>query len=131
LLSNKPAHGDIGINQKSKQIYVQFVFSGEQGIWSYNSETKEKIKLLPSKYNGGHISCRNYKRPGWCYVNTSQEGFKEAFALKLDTSNGMVEQFTQTHISTDKRGSTQMGVSPDGTEILFASDWSKSPAVDT
>jgi hypothetical protein len=131
LLSDTAAHGDIGINQNGEQVYVQFVFSGERGIWSYNLKTKEKIKLLPSKYNGGHISCRNYKRPGWCYVNTSQEGFKEAFALKLDAGNGMVERFAQTHVSDGKQGGTQVNVSPDGAEILFASDWNKGSAMDT
>ncbi|MCK5830157.1 MAG: hypothetical protein KAH20_07615 [Methylococcales bacterium] len=130
LLASSAAHGDIGINQNGEQVYVQFVFSGEQGIWSYNLKTKEKIKLLPSKYNGGHISCKNIKRPGWCYVNTSQESYKEVFALKLDKGTGTVERFAQTHGSINNRGCTQVNVSPDGTKVLFSSDWSLGSAED-
>ena len=124
LLVDKTGHGDIGINQNGEQVLVQFIFSGEQGIWSYNLKTKESIKLLPSKYNGGHVSCRNVQRPGWCYVNTSQERYKEVFSLKLDDGSGTVERFAQTHVSINNRGCTQVNVSPDGTRVLFSSDWS-------
>ncbi|MGV6860077.1 MAG: hypothetical protein ACWA5X_14025 [bacterium] len=33
--------------------------------------------------------------PGWCYVSTNAEDYKEAFALKLDGS-GRVNRFAQT-----------------------------------
>ncbi len=130
MLADEASHGDIGINQNGEQVYVQFIFSGEQGIWSYNIETKENIRLLPSKYNGGHVSCRNVQRPGWCYVNTSQERYKEAFSLKLDGGSGTVERFAQTHVSINNRGCTQVNVSPDGTRVLFSSDWSLGSAAD-
>ncbi len=130
MLADEASHGDIGINQVGEQVYVQFKFSGEQGIWSYNLKTKEKIKLLPSKYNGGHVSCRNVQRLGWCYVNTSEEDYKEAFALKLDDGSGTVERFVQTHVSINNRGCTQVNVSPDGTRVLFSSDWSLGSADD-
>lgn len=129
-LASEANHGDIGINTQGDAVYLQFKFSGEQGIWSYNLSTHEQLKLLPSKYNGGHISCRNYQRPGWCYVNTSQEGFKEVFALKLDQASGTVERYAQTHVSLQNRGCTQVNVRPDGKQVLFSSDWSTGLAED-
>ncbi len=130
VLENEASHGDMGIDVNGDPVYVQFIFSGEQGIWSYNLKTAQKFKLLPSKYNGGHITCRNYFHFGWCYVNTSQEGHKEIFALKLDNGSGTVRRFAQTHVSLQNRGCTQVNVSPDGSELLFASDWSNGSEED-
>ena len=130
LLASVGAHGDIGIDVNGNPVYVQFQFVGEEGIWSHNLSTLEAIKLLPSKYNGGHVSCRNVKRPGWCYLNTSKEGYKEVFALKLDNGSGIVERFAQTHISTQNRGCAQVSVSPDGNRVLFSSDWNVGLAED-
>ena len=129
-LAEYAAHGDIGIDINGDAVFVQFVFSGEQGIWSYNLETHEKLKLLPSKYNGGHISCRNVQRLGWCYVNTSQIDHREVFALKLDNATGTTERFAQTHISPQNRGCAQINVSPNGKKVLFSSDWNVGLAAD-
>jgi len=131
VLENEASHGDVGVNSNGDQVYVQFIFSGEQGIWSYNLNTLQKTKLLPSKYNGGHISCRNYRYAGWCYINTSQEGHKEVFALKLDNGSGTVRRFAQTHVSLQNRGYTQVNVSPDGSRILFATDWGEGAIIDS
>ncbi len=129
-LANTAAHGDVGIDVNGDPVFLQFKFSGEQGIWSYNLNTHAALKLLPSKYNGGHISCRNVQRLGWCYVNTSQEGHKEVFALKLDNATGTTERFAQTHVSLQNRGCSQINVSPDGKKVLFASDWNEGSAAD-
>jgi hypothetical protein len=124
-------HGDLGVDANGKEVYVQFGFGtldgqSNNGIWMYPLDGSARVQLLPDKYNGGHVSCRNYQRPGWCYLNTrylwNGNGVREAFALKLDGSE-TVERFAQTHNSTDNAGYTQAGVSPDGTKILFASDW--------
>ncbi len=130
-LAEDAAHGDLGLDVDDKEVYVQFGFgtlNGEDntGIWMYPLDGSARVRLLPDKYNGGHISCRNYQRPGWCYANTrylwNGSGVREAFALKLDDSE-TVERFAQTHNSTGNAGYTQVGVSPDGTQVLFASDW--------
>ncbi len=130
-LAEDAAHGDLGLDVNDKEVYVQFGFgtlSGEDntGIWMYPLDGSARVQLLPDKYNGGHVSCRNYQRPGWCYLNTrylwNGSGVREVFALKLDGSE-TVERFAQTHNSTGNSGYTQVGVSPDGTQVLFASDW--------
>jgi len=98
-LADVGEHGDIGINIHGDPTYVQFI-SGGVAIRSYNLQTLEKIDLLNRNYGGGHISCRNFKRPGWCYVNTSEEGYKEVFAIKLDDYSWMImpqERFNGMH----------------------------------
>ncbi len=118
-LAAQGEHGDIGVDTNGTDTFIQFEFGSRAGIWAYNLATGGETRLLPSKYNGGHISCRNYKRPGWCYPSTNKEGFKEVFALKLDGS-GIVNRFAQTHI-TDPN--SEGGVSPDGTKMIFKSSW--------
>lgn len=99
---------------------------------SYEPNVFYGIDVRPDKYNGGHVSCRNYQRPGWCYLNTRYlwdgSGMREVFALKLDGS-GTVERFAQTHNSTDYGCGVQVNVSPDGTQLLFNSDWGDDESV--
>ncbi len=130
-LAESAAHGDLGVDANGKEVFVQFGFgtlNGEDntGIWMHPLDGSPRVRLLPDKYNGGHISCRNYQRPGWCYVNTRylwhDAGVREVFAIKLDNTH-KVERFAQTHNTTDRAWAVQVGVSPDGTQVLFGSDF--------
>jgi len=126
-LAHQGQHGDIGVTANGHDMYVQLEFGGERrGIWGYDLESGAETRLLPDKYNGGHISCRNYRRPGWCYPSTTAEGHREVFALKLDGS-GTVNRFAQTHQSD---GNSRGGVNADGTRIIFESDWHGTTPVD-
>ncbi len=136
-LADYGEHGDLGVDADGREVYVQFGFgtlNGEnnRGIWMHPLDGSPRVQLLPDKYNGGHISCRNYKRPGWCYLNTryldNDSGMREVFAVKLDGS-GKVERFAQTHNTTANADYTQVNVSPDGTQVLFNSDWGDANAV--
>ena len=135
-LAESAAHGDLGVDANGKEVFVQFGFgtlNGEDniGIWMHPLDGSSRVRLLPDKYNGGHISCRNYQRPGWCYVNTRYldtrdenniKGVREVFAIKLDNTH-KVERFAQTHNTTSRAWAVQVGVSPDGTQVLFGSDF--------
>lgn len=132
-LEDYASHGDLGIDQNGDPVYVQFIFHGEVGIYSYNLRypKKPRIRLLPKKYSGGHVSCRNNLLLGWCYLSTSQEGYREVIAVKLDNGSGTVRRFAQTHMSFKGHDETQVNVSPDGKQILFASDWNINAPIDT
>jgi len=132
-LENYASHGDLGIDVNGDPVYVQFVFHGKVGIYSYNLNhpKQPRVQLLPKKYSGGHVSCRNYQLPGWCYLSTSQEGYREVIALKLDQGTGTVRRFAQTHMSFEGHDETQVNVSPNGKKILFASDWNIDATIDT
>ncbi len=134
-LDSISSHGDLGINKNGQDVYVQFYFSGAEGrgIFSLNLSNGQKTRLVErvSSYGGGHISCQNYKRPGWCYVATEQEGFREVFALKLDGSK-TVQRFAQTHGATDPADGSQkyashVNVSPHGNAVIFETDWAGLP----
>ena len=141
-LAESAAHGDLGLTSEGQEVYVQFGFgtiNGEdnRGIWLYPLDGSDRIRLLPDKYNGGHISCRNYKRPGWCYANTRYldtrdenhpKGVREVFAIKLDNTQ-TVERFAQTHNTAARAWAVQVGVSPDGTKVLFGSDFGDVNAI--
>ncbi len=124
LLSGSAGHGDLGVDQDGVEAYVQYEYGGNNGIWIYRLSDGFKVRLLPDKYNGGHISCRNYNRRGWCYASTTAAGYKEIIAIKLDYSgpeNHVVNRFVQTQ--TSKLVQSMGNVSPDGKRILFESDW--------
>ncbi len=126
-LASSGGHGDLGVDQDGNEAYVQYEYGKDNGIWIYRLNDGLRTRLLPDKYNGGHISCRNYKRQGWCYASTTEPGYKEIIAIKLDYSgpnNHIVNRFAQTHTSATAQS---MGnISPDGKQILFESDWGDS-----
>lgn len=122
-LAPNAGHGDLGVDQNGDEVYVQFEFGVDNGIWIYRLKDGYRIRLLPDKYNGGHVSCRNHQRKGWCYLSTTHTENREVFAVKLDYSgpdNHIVNRFVQTH--TSGHGSLA-NVSPDGRRLLFESDW--------
>jgi hypothetical protein len=95
--------------------------------------------IAPEAY-ADHVSCRAVLRPGWCYVsyyNEPGDRFSdEIIAVKMDGS-GTVEQLADTHTLNDVnvlpqskldpdfayRSEAHPEPSPDGTHVLFASNW--------
>ncbi len=142
-LATSAGHGDLGVAQNGEEVFVQYEYGANSGIWAYRLQkfvdevnnppitvANYRHQLLPDKYNGGHVSCRNYKRPGWCYLSTTKEGYREVFALRInfaDMSKHVVNRFAQTHTrSTDAQGTSMNSlgnVSPDGRRVLFFTDW--------
>ena len=135
-LADHGNHGDMGLDDEGKEVYVQFGFGNDRegkdnrAIWSYPLDGSERLSLLPSKYNGGHVSCRNYNLKGWCYLSTTEEGFREVLAVKLD-GTGAVKRFAQTHFTNDVENSdgSNVGVSPDGQKVIFKSNWGEDGGV--
>ena len=135
-LSTDPNHADLGIAQDGEEVYVQIEFV-DPGIWVYKLSDGTRTQLLPEKYNGGHVSCRNYLRPGWCYLSVTKEGYREVFALRInfaDMSKHVVNRFAQTHTrSYEVNGvsgysmNSLGNVSPDGKRVLFYTDWQEDP----
>lgn len=125
-LYSEDGHGDMGYDSEGNEVYVEFV-SG-LGVYSFNLDSPNELgkRLLQSPYGGGHVSCRNTRRPGWCYVTTVETNYKRVFALKLDgTGEENVQNFSQTHINNGY-DETYGGASPDGTKIIFNSQWGEA-----
>jgi hypothetical protein len=98
---------------------------------------------VPYEAWAAHISCRNYGRPGWCYVTYEVESGKrysgEVVALKID-GTGTVERYAHYHSDYsnltgttgsyesadsdyDYRSQGHAVPSPDGMRIMVASNW--------
>ena len=118
IVSNQWSHWDMWVNKDNEEIYVQFEFGSKAWIWWYNLDTGEVIKLLDSKYNWWHVSCRNYGLKDWCYLSTNQEWYKEVFALKLDDTK-TVRRFGQTF----QPSSSFWAPNPSWTKVIFKSSW--------
>lgn len=122
-LYSEGGHGDMGYDTQGNEVVVQFMAG--LGVHSFNLDNPQELgkKLLQSPYGGGHVSCRNTQRLGWCYVTTHHTGYKRVFALKLDgTGIENVANFSQTHLK-NAYGETYGGASPDGSEVIFNSHW--------
>jgi len=122
-LYSEGGHGDMGYDTDGNEVVVQFMTG--LGVHSFNLDNPDELgkELLLSPYGGGHVSCRNTRRKGWCYITTHETGYKQIFALKLDgTHNESVQNFAQSHIH-DAYPETYGAPSPDGTMVIFNSNW--------
>ena len=133
-LYSEGGHGDMGYDTEGNEVFVQFL-SG-LGVYSFNLDNPTELgkELLDSPYGGGHISCRNTRRLGWCYVTANTDsngnGIKRVFTLRLDGGGAEnIENFSQTHIDTGYHD-TYGSPSPDGTRVIFNSHWGMG-SVDT
>ena len=113
-LSPQGEHGDIGYDVDGNEVYVQV-----NPITAYRLDTGEPTVVLSGSPYWGHISCRNLNRPGWCYASVTAS--KEVFAIKLDGSE-TVQMFSYTQMESSSLSSLAVP-SPDGTKVLFRSDW--------
>ena len=68
----------------------------------------QKTNLLPSG-ECGHVSTRNYKRPGWAYVIFTEGRPQDVMAVKLDGSNVVERRRRQSYYAPAN------GASLDGT----------------
>ena len=136
-LYSEGGHGDIGYDMKGNEVYVEFLGGVPMHVFELAHPEKLGYAVLKSPYGGGHVSCRNTKRPGWCTITTQQEGYNEIYSLKLDgTDSEIVEQFSQSHnkayvdAKTNKTypyPATFASPSPDGTKVIFTSRWQGEP----
>lgn len=139
------AHGDIGYDSFGNEVYVQngveYEGSPAVGLSSFRLDNGERVTQLldgglNSPWQAAHVSCRNYKRPGWAYISTQSQqanlstNSKEVLAVKLDGSL-TVERFGWTHNHYFNYDSEAHPVpNPDGTKIMFASNWDGTSTAD-
>jgi len=124
-----PLHGDIGYDVDGHEVFVQYMLG--VGIYMYNLENPNNLgtAVIKSSYLGrGHISCRNSRRPGWCYVSPyDRYKYGYVFAVKLkaiedaksDNEKENVQLFSRTFRTNPKYYETYGSSSPDGTKMIF------------
>ena len=127
-LTERGEHGDIGYDTSGDEVFVQ-VTCGARGkykaeIISTRLKDGKLTRVLDSSTGGfgGHVSCRNTKRPGWAYVSTYSPHF-EVFAVKLDGSQ-QVQRFAHTHSARNSYNAEPQAVPNHyGDKVVFASNW--------
>ncbi len=165
-LAYKANHGDICVSADGRRdIYVQFENGGPgayghydpesgeaaSGVWAYDLEKRERERLV-ANHGGGHVSCRNYQRPGWAYISYKKlisKGphpylYRDVFAIKLGAEGlrdgeRIVERFANARFMRKDNSAcgysyTDLGPhalpSPDGARVIFKSNWSEKGCLD-
>lgn len=137
-ISTYTNHGDIGYDTSGNEVYVMRSNDWNAGIVSIRLDNGVQKSVLggTDAYRLGsnwsnHISCRNIRRPGWCYYSDAEPSsesasmaFQEVIAIKLDGSQ-TVERFAHQYSSDNMSyGAYPMAVpNRDGSKVLWASEW--------
>ncbi len=122
-------HGDLGYDAAGNEVFVQVGVSGGPAKMARLDNGQNTDILQTGAGQAGHMSCRNYRRPGWCYLDMSSQ--KEVLAIKLDGSQ-TVERFAHHRSSEAAYAAQAMGVpNPDGTKVMFRSDWNGTATIDS
>ena len=112
---NKGEHGDCGYDAAGNEVYSQMC-PVQFSRLDNGQVTSLGISMC------GHLSTRNYLRPGWASVDDGSSN-GEIFAIKLDGSK-TVERFAHMRTSGTTYDAEAKGVfSPDGLKVMFNSDW--------
>ncbi len=122
-LYNYGNHGDICYDSFNNEVYVQFAGKAKINAYRLKDAKSMAIHQNPEFETGAsrHLSCRNYRQKGWCYISTQKNGL--VLAVKLDGS-GKVKYITAHNSTQQNYLKTASAVpNPDGSKILFSSDW--------
>ncbi len=135
-LSPYGRHGDNALDAAGNEIFVS---NNAPNVVAYNLATGGGRRLLSgtTAFEYGHVSGRNIKRPGWIYLSVfdnsataGRPGHDQVVAVKTDGS-GVVEVFAFSHHTNTSNYAMQPQAvpSPDGTRVLFATEWGSSSAL--
>ncbi len=140
LITTKVHHGDLGIDQYGDDVIVMI---GPTRFSYIRLKDKHKVSYpITDSANPtgfGHVSCRNTKRPGWCYVSTYHQA--RLATIKLDYNGNStlkadedgeysfegvrVVEAWGIHRSTSSNyhKTPRASASPSGNAMVFSSDW--------
>jgi hypothetical protein len=126
-LSNKSSHDDFGYDADGNEVVIQMCPARMVQI-----DNGKKTDLLGLSYVCGHVSARNYKKPGWAYMSSVEDTnddhygphiSTEVMEVKLDDS-GIVNILAHSRTTYQRyEANALVGVSPDGSKVIFHSDW--------
>jgi hypothetical protein len=126
-LSDKSSHDDFGYDADGNEVVIQMCPA--RMVQIDNGKTTD---LLGLSYVCGHVSARNYKKPGWAYISSVEDTndnhygahiSTEVMEVKLDDS-GIVNTLAHSRTTYQRYvANALVGVSPDGSKIIFHSDW--------
>jgi len=125
-----PSHFDVQVDQNGDEVVVGVAKSQPyDGNLIKRRLSDGLITVLVDTGYASHTTGRNYKRPGWIYVTYQVRDEpkrypyqNEIVAVKLDGS--VVERICNVRSKDFTYAAESHGSpSPDGTKVIFASDW--------
>jgi len=130
----RPSHYDLTLDEHGDDIAVGVSKSPPDSGRVISRRLRDgQVTILTNGGYATHISTRNVARPGWAYVSFQNRGpdwppyWDEVAAVKLDGSMTM-ERIAHLHTKlSDYLTEAHAVPSPDGTRVLWASDW-ESPS---
>jgi hypothetical protein len=131
-LTRSSEHGDAGYTAAGDEAWVSYSSARSRSIGAYPLGGGPPITVIDADPGtwGGHVSCRNIARPGWCYISDGGHsarpwrGYDQVWAQEI-AADGKVEVFAHEHHSYDAGyyHEPQAVPSRDGARVLWASDW--------
>lgn len=131
-LTSYVAHGDVGYTAAGEEAWVAYARAQGRSIGAYPLAGGKPINVIDADPGtwGGHVSCRNIHRPGWCYISDAGHsprlwrGYDQVWAQRI-ARDGPVQAFAHEHHSYDTGYYHQPQAVPsrDGSRVLWASDW--------
>lgn len=77
IINKASEHSDLGQLENGQDVYVSGDYIGNSRLFMVNLETGEETNFMSlygqSTATAFHISCRNYRAPGWCVVSFYNE----------------------------------------------------------
>lgn len=125
-------HGDAGYTAAGHEAWVSYSPGKQRTIGAYPLAGGPPITVIDADPGtwGGHVSCRNLRRPGWCYISDAGasarwwRGYDQVWAQQI-APDGVAQVFAHEHHGFDTAYYRQPQAVPsrDGTRVLWASDW--------
>lgn len=131
-VAEKSNHDDFGYDADGNEVVIQMCPARMVQI-----DNGKVTDLLGLSYVCGHVSARNYKKPGWAYISSNLDTndnhygpyiATEIMEVKLDDSgivNTLAHSRTTSH---DYESHALIVVSPDGSQVIVGSDWGDEDA---
>lgn len=136
---HRPGHGDMTVDADGSEVYVGISKSPPDSYSIIKRRLVDGVvTVLAPTGEGQHASLRSIRRPGWVFVTYAgnpadvarRRGWapfaREVIALKIDGS-GEFRRVVHTHsVRHDYWNEAQASPSPDGTRIIWASNWDRA-----
>lgn len=142
LEHHRPGHGDMTVDPDGRDVYVG-VSKSDPDLYHIIKRRLEDgtVTVLAPYGQGQHVSVRNISRAGWAFVTyagsvsdvlasdaDSTPFYQEVVAIRTDGSGEARRLVATRNAEHDYWSEPHASPSPDGTKIIWSSNWGKAGA---
>ena len=137
--NHRPGHGDMAIDGNGDDVYVGISKSDPDKYHVIKRRLRDGLVTdLVAFGEGQHASIRNINRPGWVFLSYSgaypkadehpgwAPFYMEIVALRIDGSGELRRIVHTRSVKSDYRSEAHASPSPDGTQVIWASNWGEA-----